>query len=55
MSQSQIVLIDPSKVNPDLCLLLLKDHSVILFAITAAGFVPCGGPNKSPSIVQIIF
>ena len=30
----------------------------ILFAITAAGGVPCGGPKKSPrtsSIVQIIF
>ena len=30
----------------------------ILFAITAAGVVPCGGPKKSPrtsSIVQIIF
>ena len=31
---------------------------LILFAITAAGVVPCGGPKKSPrtsSIVQIIF
>ena len=30
----------------------------ILFTITAAGVVPCGGPKKSPrtsSIVQIIF
>ena len=30
----------------------------ILFAITSAGVVPCGGPKKSPrtsSIVQIIF
>ena len=30
----------------------------ILFAITAAGVVPCGGPKKSPrtsSIVQNIF
>ena len=30
----------------------------ILFAITVAGVVPCGGPKKSPrtsSIVQIIF
>ena len=30
----------------------------ILFAITAAGVVPCGGPKKSPrssSIVQIIY
>ena len=29
-----------------------------IFAITAAGVVPCGGPKKSPrtsSIVQIIF
>ena len=38
----------------------LQDHwsSGILFAITAAGVVPCGGPKKSPrtsSIVQIIF
>ena len=32
--------------------------SLFLFAITAAGVVPCGGPKKSPrtsSIVQIIF
>ena len=31
---------------------------LILFAITAAGVVPCGGPKKSPrtsSIVQVIF
>ena len=38
--------------------MLLKDLSFILFAITAAGVVPCGGPKKSPrtsSIVQIIF
>ena len=31
---------------------------LFLFAITAAGVVPCGGPKKSPrssSIVQIIF
>ena len=38
--------------------LLFKDLSFILFAITAAGVVPCGGPKKSPrtsSIVQIIF
>ena len=30
----------------------------ILFVITAAGIVPCGGPKKTPrtsSIVQIIF
>ena len=36
----------------------LKDLSLFLFAITAAGVVPCGGPKKSPrtsSIVQIIF
>ena len=40
----------------------LKRHQItglnILFAITAAGVVPCGGPKKSPrksSIVQIIF
>ena len=33
-------------------------NDYILFAITAAGVVPCGGPKKSPrtsSIVQIIF
>ena len=32
--------------------------SAILFVITAAGVVPCGGPKKSPHtsyIVQIIF
>ena len=33
-------------------------NAYILFAITAAGVVPCGGPKKSPrtsSIVQILF
>ena len=33
-------------------------NNYILFAITAAGVVPCSGPKKSPrtsSIVQIIF
>ena len=33
-------------------------NNYILFAITAAGVVPCGGPKKYPrtsSIVQIIF
>ena len=38
-----------------MCSLLLKDF---LFAVTAAGVVPCGGPKKSPrisSIVQVIF
>ena len=33
-------------------------NNYILFAITAAGVVQCGGPKKSPrtsSIVQIIF
>ena len=33
-------------------------NNYILFAITAAGVVPCGGPKKSPLtsfIVQIIF
>ena len=33
-------------------------YQFFLFAITAAGVVPCGGPKKSPrtsSIVQIIF
>ena len=32
-------------------------NNYILYAITAAGVVPCGGPKKSPrtsSIVQII-
>ena len=36
----------------------LKGSLFILFAITAAGVVPCGGPKMSPrtsSIVQIIF
>ena len=36
----------------------LKGYVLFLFAITAAGVVPCGGPKKSPrtsSIVQIIF
>ena len=36
----------------------LRKTVFILFAITAAGVVPCGGPKKSPrtsSIVQIIF
>ena len=36
----------------------LKNLIYILFAITAAGVVPCGGPKKSSrisSIVQIIF
>ena len=40
-----------------ICSLLLKDLSfnfIILFAITAAGAVPCGSP-RTPSIVQIIF
>ena len=35
-----------------------QEMAYILFAITAAGVVPCGGPKKSPrtsSIVQIIF
>ena len=39
-------------------LLLPKDLTIILFAITVAGVVPCGGPKKSPrtsSKVQIIF
>ena len=38
---------------------LSKLHFILfLFATTAAGVVPCGGPKKSPrtsSIVQIIF
>ena len=36
----------------------LKGSVLFLFAITAAGVVPCGGPKTSPrtsSIVQIIF
>ena len=36
----------------------LKGSVLILFAITAAGVVPWGGPKKSPRtspIVQIIF
>ena len=38
--------------------MLLTDLSLFLFAIAAAGVVPCGGPKKSPrtsSIVRIIF
>ena len=38
--------------------LLSKELFYFLFAITAAGVVPCGGPKMSPrtsSIVQIIF
>ena len=37
---------------------LKRSQFYFLFAITAAGIVPCGGPKKSPhtsSIVQIIF
>ena len=37
--------------------MLLKNLSFILFTISAAGFVSCGGPKKSPrtsSILQII-
>ena len=36
----------------------LKGSVLFLFAITADGIVPCGGPKKSPSassIVQITF
>ena len=35
-----------------------QNNAWFLFAITAAGVVPCGGPKKSPrtsSIVQVIF
>ena len=42
----------------NVCFLLPKDLTFFLFAITAAGLVPCGGPKKFPrtsSIVQIIF
>ena len=38
--------------------LLPKDPFFILFAITAAGVMPCGSSKKSPrtsSVVQIIF
>ena len=41
-----------------MCSLLLKDLSFNLFAISAAGVVPFGGPKKSPRtspIVQVIF
>ena len=41
-----------------ICSLLLKDLSLFLFVITAAGVVPCGDTKESPrtsSIVQIIF
>ena len=37
--------------------LLSKDQTLILFAITVIGVVPCGGPKTSPcisSILQII-
>ena len=37
-----------SKVFSLRCSLLLKNLSLFLFAITAAGVVPCGGPKKSP-------
>ena len=33
---------------------VLKDLSFILFAITAAGVVPCGGPKKSPRTSSIV-
>ena len=41
-----------------MCSVLLKDLFKFLFAITAAGVVPCGGPKKYPRIsfiVQVIF
>ena len=41
------------------CFIVFKrTYFCIVFAITAAGVVPCGGPKTSPrtsSIVQIIF
>ena len=37
-----------------MCLLLLKDLSFILFVITAAVVVPCGGPIKSPRTIFIV-
>ena len=39
------------------CWHLENQNFLYLFAITAAGAVPCGGPKKSPtlSIVQIMF
>ena len=43
-----------------LCVFIVfkRTYFCILFAITTAGVVPCGGPKTSPrtaSIVQIIF
>ena len=38
--------------------LLLKGLNILVFVITVAGAVPCGGPKKSPRtsyIMQIIF
>ena len=35
-------------------LLLPKDLTIFLFAITAAGVVPCGGPKKSPRTTSIV-
>ena len=56
LSLPEIVQYGPS--SSFVFLLLPKDLTIIFFAITAAGVVPCGGPKKSPrtsSIVQIIF
>ena len=55
--QKKIIKINPFGLSE--IALLSKDLTlIILFAITAAGFVSCGGPKKSPrtsTIVQIIF
>ena len=42
------------------CELALKEHFTVLFVVTAAGDVPCGGPKKqyrtsSIYMVQFIF
>ena len=44
-------------LSKELSLLSKELIFLFLFAVTAAGVVPCGGPQKSPgtsSIVQII-
>ena len=47
-----------SEGHSDILIASKGSNLYILFAITAAGVVPCGGRKKSPrtsSIVQIIF
>ena len=42
----------------NVCIAPKRSNFYILFAFTAAGVVPCGGPKTAPrrsSIVQIIF